>query len=84
MRRMRYGSMIASALMPTRPITTGIDMRGMFTPPSTSMPAVIASSRVDEPKSGCSSSSTTSAPATPSGLSIAGQVALTSSRKRTR
>jgi hypothetical protein len=33
MRRMRYGSMIASALMPTRPIT-GIDMRGMFTRPA--------------------------------------------------
>ncbi|MCW0417193.1 hypothetical protein NB689_002947 [Xanthomonas sacchari] len=67
-----------------RPITIGIDMRGRFTPPSTSMPAVIASSSVEEPKSGCSSSRPTSATATPSGLSIAGQVALTSSRKRTR
>ncbi len=76
--------MIASALMPTMPMITGMDMRGMLTPPSTSMPAVMASSSVDDPKSGCSSSRTTSAPATPSGLSIAGQVALTSSRKRTR
>src|SRR3546814_17596978 len=66
------------------PITTGSDIRGRLTPPSTSMPAVIASSSDDEPKSGCSSSSPTSSTDTPSGLSIAGPVALTSSRKRTR
>ena len=56
----------------------------MLTPPSTSMPAVIASSSEDEPKSGCISSRPTSSAATPSGLSIAIQLALTSSLKRLR
>ena len=67
-----------------RPTSTGPNMRGIFTPPRTSMPAVIASSSEDEPKSGCISSSATSSTTTPNGLSIAAQVALTSSRKRTR
>ena len=81
---MRYGSAMATIASTGRPTSTGAAIFGRFTPPSTSMPAVIASSSEDEPKSGCSRISATSATATPSGLSIAGQVALTWSRKRTR
>ena len=84
MRRIRYGSMMATATSSGRPSTTGSVIRGRFTPPSTSIPAVMASSRVAEPKSGWASSMPTSSTATPNGLSIASQVALTSSRKRTR
>ncbi len=54
-------------------------MRGMLTPPSTSMPPVIASTSDSEPKSGCIANAAISSTATPSGLSIAGQVAWTSS-----
>ena len=71
MRAMRYGSRMAMKAKIGSPITIGADMRGRFTPPSTSMPAVIASSSASEPKSGCSASSTISTMATPMGLSIA-------------
>ncbi len=59
-------------------------MRLICAPPSTSMPVVMPSSSIEEPKSGCINRMATSAITTPTGLIIASQVALTSSAKRTR
>ncbi|MNV71201.1 hypothetical protein D3C71_1642090 [compost metagenome] len=83
-RRMRYGSKITSSTKPGSNSSTGRMMRVIWAPPSTSMQMVMPSSSIDEPKSGCISSRPTSRPTTPTGFNIACQVALTSSRKRTR
>ncbi len=56
----------------------------MRAPPSHSMPPVIARISIAEPKSGCTSSSPTSAPATSSGLISARQLSPIASRWRTR
>ncbi len=81
---MRYGSKITNATNAGSNSRIGRMMRPIGAPPSTSMQAVTLSSSIEEPKSGCSSNRPTKRPTTNTGLSIACQVALTSSRKRTR
>lgn len=73
---MWYGLMIVSVFMLIRLMIIGIDMCGMFILFSISMLVVIVSSRVEELKFGCSSSSIISVLVMFSGLSIVGQVVL--------